>query len=74
MSTSKATTRREATKAKAAPRKKRTCIPNKVVQDPGIKCVHCDERYGHKVTNTYPNGRKRRICGGCGKPFVSVRQ
>ena len=46
---------------------------NLVTVDPGVKCPRCGERYGHKVTNTYPNGRKRRMCGGCGKPFVAVK-
>lgn len=39
--------------------------------NPGVECVHCGERYGHLVTNTYPNGNQRRVCGKCGKPFVS---
>ena len=46
--------------------------PNIVVPDVGIACPHCKTRHGHKVTNTYPNGRRRRLCGGCGRPFVSA--
>jgi hypothetical protein len=44
-----------------------------VAVDPGVPCSHCGHRYGHKVTNTYPNGNRRRMCGACGKPFVAVR-
>jgi len=44
-----------------------------VAVDPGIPCSHCGRRYGHHITNTYPNGNRRRVCGACGKPFVSVR-
>jgi len=47
--------------------------PNIVVEDPGIRCPKCGSRYGHRVTNTYPNGNRRRVCGSCGKPFVTVR-
>ena len=46
---------------------------NRVVVDPGIRCVHCSEAYGHTVTNTYPNGRRRMLCGSCGRPFVAQR-
>ncbi len=53
--------------------KKRQYTTNIVVIDEGIKCNHCGNRYGHIVKNTYPNGKKRRVCGGCGLPFVSVR-
>lgn len=43
------------------------------VVDHGVPCIHCKHRYDHKVTNTYANGNRRRICGKCGRPFVSVR-
>jgi hypothetical protein len=54
--------------------KKVVCIPNKVVTDAGIPCVHCFHRYDHKITNTYGNGNRRRLCGKCGKPFVTRRE
>lgn len=47
---------------------------NIVVVDPGICCVHCAELYGHRVTNTYPNGNRRLVCSKCGKPFVTKRK
>lgn len=52
--------------------------PNIVVMDKGIPCPHCGHRYGHRVTHTYPNGNRRRLCGavdnsGCAMPFVTVR-
>ena len=59
------------TSKKKAPRKKHEA--NKVTVDPGVKCPHCGEKYGHKIKNTYPNGRKRRICSSCLKPFVSMK-
>ena len=43
------------------------------VTDYGIPCNHCGHRYGHKVTNTYPNGRRRRVCGACNMPFVTFQ-
>ena len=55
----------------ATTKKKREA--NLTTVNPGIKCPHCGECYGHKVTNTYPNGKHRRLCGGCGKPFVDMR-
>jgi transposase-like protein len=45
---------------------------NVVVMNHGVKCPHCDCRHGHKVTNTYPNGRRRKLCGSCGRPFVDM--
>ena len=45
---------------------------NIVVPNPGVKCPHCQERYGHHITNTYPNGKRRRLCAGCGRPFVDM--
>lgn len=53
------------------PRQKRQYTIAPEVIDPGVKCVHCGERYGHVVKNTYPNGRRRRICSACGKPFMA---
>jgi len=44
------------------------------VMERGIPCPHCGHLFGHRVTNTYPNGRRRRLCGGCGKPFVAMRE
>ncbi len=58
-------------KAKRKPAAKRE--PLKTAPDYGTPCVHCGERYGHKITNSYPNGNKRRVCGSCGKPFISRR-
>jgi DNA-directed RNA polymerase subunit RPC12/RpoP len=52
---------------------KRTYTQAPVAVDPGVPCSHCGHRYGHRVTNTYPNGNRRRVCGACGKPFVAVR-
>ena len=52
---------------------KRTYTQAPVAVDPGVPCSHCGHRYGHRVTNTYPNGNRRRTCGKCGKPFVAMR-
>lgn len=51
-----------------------TYIANKVVTDVGIPCNHCGHKYDHKITNTYGNGNRRRLCGKCGKPFVTRRE
>lgn len=56
--------------SKSKPKKREQ---NVVVEDKGIPCPHCGLRYGHTVTNTYPNGNRRRMCGGCHKPFVTMR-
>lgn len=48
-------------------------IVNKIITDTGIPCNHCGHRYDHTITNTYANGNRRRLCGKCGKPFVTVR-
>ena len=69
----KPTRRKRTTKAKTEPRKKRAYIQAPMGTDEGAPCVHCGERYGHKVTNTYPNGNRRRKCGRCGKPWLSRR-
>jgi DNA-directed RNA polymerase subunit RPC12/RpoP len=52
---------------------RRTYITAPVVTDKGIPCIHCGHKYDHKITNTYGNGNRRRICGKCGKPFVTRR-
>lgn len=52
---------------------KRTYVQAATVIDRGIPCRHCGALYNHKITNTYPNGNRRRVCGSCGKPFVTVR-
>jgi DNA-directed RNA polymerase subunit RPC12/RpoP len=52
---------------------KRAYTQAPVAVDPGVPCSHCGHRYGHKVTNTYPNGNRRRLCAACGKPFVAMR-
>jgi hypothetical protein len=56
-----------------APKPKRPYVQAPVAVDLGIPCSHCRARFGHKVTNTYANGNRRRICGACGKPFVAIR-
>jgi hypothetical protein len=67
MSKSKSRTETEPTEPK------RAYVQAPVAVDPGVPCSHCGHRYGHRVTNTYPNGNRRRVCGACGKPFVAVR-
>jgi len=52
---------------------KRSYVQAPAAIDPGVPCSHCGHRYGHNIANTYPNGNRRRICGGCGKPFVAIR-
>lgn len=42
------------------------------VPDPGIRCPHCGEVSDrHRITNTWPNGTRRRVCASCERPFVS---
>lgn len=42
------------------------------VADPGIRCPHCGlVADDHRITNTWPNGNRRRLCAGCGRPFMS---
>ncbi len=63
-------------KAKAATKPKAEKRPYTVaprVMDPGVKCVHCGHLYDHRITHTYPNGNRRRKCGGCGRNFVTMR-
>ena len=60
-------------KAKGAAKSKRAYTQAPRAVDPGIPCVHCGHKYDHTVTNTYPNGNRRRKCGGCGKPFLTQR-
>ena len=45
---------------------------NIVVKGEGVKCPHCGNRFNSFVKNTYPNGRRRRLCG-CGHSFVEER-
>lgn len=59
--------------SKSDKKKKRQYIQVATVVDRGIPCRHCGALYGHKIRNTYRNGNRRRICGACGKPFVTVR-
>ena len=54
-------------------KKKRAYVQAPIVTDPGVPCSHCGHRFDHRVTNTYANGNRRRMCGGCGKPFVTIR-
>ena len=51
---------------------KRSYIQAPAVVDTGLPCPHCGMRHGHKVLNTYPNGNRRRRCGHCGLPFVTI--
>lgn len=60
--------------AKKKTKKKRDYTIAPTAVDNGISCSHCGHRYDHKITNTYANGNRRRMCGGCGKPFVTVRK
>ena len=50
----------------------------KVVSEPEappIECPHCGSASKiHKVTNTYPNGNRRRICCSCALPFIGRRK
>jgi hypothetical protein len=52
---------------------RRTYITAPRVIDNGIKCAHCGHCFDHKITYTYPNGNRRRTCGKCGKPFMTIR-
>ena len=52
---------------------KKQYVTNCIVKDNGIPCLHCGAKHEHKVTNTYPNGNRRMICSGCGKPFIAMR-
>jgi DNA-directed RNA polymerase subunit RPC12/RpoP len=54
-------------------KEKRQYIQAPVAIDNGVPCSHCGHRFGHRVTNTYANGNRRRVCASCGKPFVSIR-
>ena len=48
---------------------------NLIVKEGVTRCPHCGNTEKHRVTNTYPNGRRRRICGNpvCGKPFIAFQ-
>ena len=60
-------------KGKKPKAKKRTYTQAPIATDPGVPCSHCGHKYDHRVLNTYPNGNRRRKCGKCGKPFVTMR-
>jgi len=71
----------EVKKKRGRPRKKETKprVQNVIVIDKGNPCPKCGNAYGHRVQNTYPNGRRRVICGekercGCGHPFLLERE
>ena len=49
-------------------------VPNIKAEDPGVPCPRCRHRYNHTRTNTYANGNRRMICGGCSMPFIAVRR
>jgi hypothetical protein len=44
--------------------------------DTGVECPHCQathgHQFGHKITNSYPHGRRRMICGRCNRPFITI--
>jgi len=52
---------------------KRTYTVASIVKDGGIPCPHCGHRHDHKVTNTYPNNRRRFECAKCKGHFISDR-
>jgi hypothetical protein len=52
---------------------RRQYVQSPVVVDGGLPCPHCGERFGHKISHTYPNGNRRRVCGNCAMPFVTIR-
>lgn len=54
-------------------RSKRRYTQAPVAVDPGVGCPHCGNRYEHTILNVYPNGNRRRRCGKCAMPFVTMR-
>ena len=46
---------------------------NIVITDRGHPCKKCGEPYNHRVTNTYPNGNRRKVCNVCGTPYILRR-
>jgi hypothetical protein len=52
---------------------KRQYIQAPRVVDWGVACPHCGHRYDHGVTNTWPNGNRRVLCGSCKYPFTVFR-
>jgi len=61
-------------KPRNEPAHPRQVIQSGIVKEDGVRCYHCGARsMEHKVTNTYPNGNRRRICADCGKRFISTR-
>ena len=55
-------------------KQKRSYVNAPRVIDVGIPCPHCSGMYDHIITNVYPNGNRRRICGSCEKPFVTMQR
>jgi len=69
--TSKQTT---TTQTGTAPEERRSYVQSPVVPEPAICCPHCGtEAHDHRVSHTYPNGNRRRICSGCALPFITRR-
>lgn len=46
---------------------------NVVVKDLGRPCPKCGYAYDHKITNTYPNGKRRIVCSKCKMPWILWR-
>lgn len=73
-----------ATEGKATESKRDYTQGGVTVEHPNIRCVRCGTMgYGsgpttengiHRLTNTWKNGNRRRICFACGKPFTSRRE
>ena len=70
---SKTHRRKKSEPAESAPKPRRPYTQNRTALDGGIPCPWCRHRHDHAITNTYHNGNRRRICGSCGKPFVTLR-
>jgi len=43
------------------------------VVDKGVPCPQCSHAFDHHITNTYPNGNRRRVCAKCGYIFITIR-
>jgi len=54
-------------------RKRKKPEANKTALDRGIPCPYCKAAHGHRITHTYANGNRRRICGECKRPFITIR-
>jgi transposase-like protein len=37
-----------------------------------VRCPHCGGINDNKVSHTYPNGNRRRVCTPCGRPFITI--